>query len=190
MTRLPPNPEAGGAGPPESRTGGRLTREQFARLYEANWRSLWCVAAAVLSDRSQAEDAVQEAAVIAMQKLHEFEPTTSFLAWMSRIVRYVSLNEGRRRARRRAAPLNLADPEGATPPPPRDEFDAALERAVGDLDETARACLLLRIVAGLSYKHIAATLAIPEGTAMSHVHRSRQALRARLSAPQNPGGRS
>jgi len=124
--------------------------------------------------------------VIAMQKLHEFDPSTSFLAWMSRIVRYVSLNEGRRRARRRAAPLHAAHAPAAANPGPPGEADAALERAVAELDETARACLLLRIVAGLSYKHIAATLEIPEGTAMSHVHRSRHALRARLSPGASP----
>jgi RNA polymerase sigma-70 factor (ECF subfamily) len=48
------------------------------------------------------------------------------------------------------------------------------------LDEVARACLLLRTVHDMPYKQIAQVLEVPEGTAMSHVHRARQAMRQRL----------
>ena len=52
--------------------------------------------------------------------------------------------------------------------------------ALGHLSEVARACLLLRTVEGLDYGEIGRALGIPEGTAMSHVHRSRMRLRAEL----------
>jgi RNA polymerase sigma-70 factor (ECF subfamily) len=48
------------------------------------------------------------------------------------------------------------------------------------LDEIPRTCLVLRVVHGLAYSEISSALDIPEGTAMSHVHRSRLALRERL----------
>ena len=63
--------------------------------------TLWTLATAVLADRSQAEDVLQEACVIALQKLDQFQTETSFTAWMGRIVRFVALNHLRSRIRRR-----------------------------------------------------------------------------------------
>ena len=45
------------------------------------------------------------------------------------------------------------------------------------LEETARTCLLLRTLRDMPYREISLLLDIPEGTAMSHVHRARQAMR-------------
>ena len=63
-------------------------------------------------------------------------------------------------------------------------WDDELVAALMDLRPTARACLLLKVVLELDHKTIAATLGIPEGTAMSHVHRARSAMLKSLS----PGG--
>ena len=60
-----------------------------------------------------------------------------------------------------------------------------LVAALMDLRPTARACLLLKVVLELDHKTIASTLGIPEGTAMSHVHRARQAMLKSLS-PDSP----
>ncbi len=64
-------------------------------------------------------------------------------------------------------------------------FDDDLAAALRSLDEMPRCCLLLRVVMDLPYKDIAQVLDIPEGTAMSHVHRARRQVRERLGA--NPG---
>ena len=61
-------------------------------------------------------------------------------------------------------------------------FDDDLTAALTALSPMARACTLLRIVEGLDYRDIAALLDIPQGTAMSHVHRSRRHLREKLIA--------
>lgn len=134
-----------------------------------------------------------------MGKLQDFDSSTNFTAWMSQIVRFVALNEARGRQRRRttlASPETLAS--GAVQGNPHPSFDASLTSSFtpGDLegfddhvkaslmalDETARSCLILRVVHGMAYSEISKALSIPEGTAMSHVHRSRLALRDRLSA--------
>ena len=121
--------------------------------------------------------------MIALGKLEQFQRGTSFLAWMGQIVRYVALNQMRKRQRDRTVAV---DPEstgvvssGAAGP--EGEFRGDLLEAVQTLEETPRTCLLLRIVCEMSYREIAAAMEIPEGTAMSHVHRSRAALRSRLA---------
>jgi len=56
-------------------------------------------------------------------------------------------------------------------------FDDRVRAALETLPETARQCLLMRTLFDAPYSEIAARLDIPEGTAMSHVHRARRTLR-------------
>jgi RNA polymerase sigma-70 factor (ECF subfamily) len=178
--------------------GPRLTPSEFAQQFQACSRSLWCIAAAVQGDRSQAEDVLQEAALIGLQKINEFRPGTSFAAWMGQIVRNIARNTLRRRLRRSTVasdPQRLdALPTGAAWSGPKpvsrlgevrgdqQSFDDRVLAALSRLGETPRACLLLRTILEAPYAEIAAVLGIPEGTAMSHVHRARHELR-RLLAP-------
>ena len=75
----------------------RLTSQRFAERFQDAWSTLWCIAAAVTADRTAADDILQEAAVVALGKLEQFDPATNFTAWMGRIVRFIALNHGRRR---------------------------------------------------------------------------------------------
>ena len=52
--------------------------------------------------------------------------------------------------------------------------------AMNRISAVARSCLLLRTLEGLPYSQIAQMLQIPQGTAMSHVHRARRHLREHL----------
>jgi RNA polymerase sigma-70 factor (ECF subfamily) len=170
--------------------GGRLTPAGFSTLYQRHHRALWCIAAAIVKDRELAYDVVQEAAVIALGKLNEFDPTTSFPAWCGQIVRFAALNQRKRNVRSHVRPTDPTVMAATAPaiagggPSLAGAFSGRLAEALETLDETARACLLMKIVMDMSYKHIAEALAIPEGTAMSHVHRSRQALRRQLEGAE------
>lgn len=175
-------------------------------LLEQHRSMLWVVAAAVLSDRVEAEDVVQEAALVAMNRLDAFTPGTSFGAWMSQIVRNIARNAARKDQRRHTSgvdhsvldqlrpgvigagsvrnPLNARGDLGSG----AEQFDRDVVEALRTLDETARVCLLLRSVGELTYAEISRIADVPEGTAMSHVHRSRQAMRARLGGMSPAGG--
>jgi RNA polymerase sigma-70 factor (ECF subfamily) len=174
-----------GGAPSRVPVAARLDAKSFGAAFEAASRALWCIAVAIVRDRDLAHDVVQESAVVALKKLDEFDPATSFAAWAGQIVRYVALNERRRRIRAGAHedPAVPGETAGRTPAATASDADlrGKLSDAVGTLDDTARACLLMRTVMDMSYKDIAATLGVPEGTAMSHVHRSRQTLRTMLA---------
>lgn len=130
--------------------------------------------------------------MVALAKLSEFDPATSFVAWMGQFVRYTALNQGRKFRRTRAvgsAPDERHEPMPFTPAHHDqvvplvgavDGFDAELAQAIAMLDERARTCLLLRTVRGLSYAAIASAMSLPEGTVMSHVHRAKATLREQL----------
>jgi RNA polymerase sigma-70 factor (ECF subfamily) len=158
------------------------------------------VAAAVTGDRTEADDVVQDAAMIGLAKFSDFTPGSSFEAWMGQITRNVALNALRKR-RRAAAVLGeqMNSPElRVVSRATIDDGDEGkregqggkaedLATAVAGLDDVARTCLLLRVVGGLPYQAIAAIVQIPESTAMSHVYRSRGHLRNWLLRTQGQG---
>lgn len=182
--------------------------EAFASHFRTSFRTLWAVAASIVRDASLAEDVVQEAALVAFAKRSEFQPGSNFAAWMTQIVRYVALNQTRRERRHRSETVtheafdHLQAGENSRPAAWRAASaeasarvaDAGVDRAVAvalaEVSEAARACLLLRTLEGMEYSQISALLGIPEGTAMSHVHRTRRVLRERLAhlAPERSGG--
>jgi RNA polymerase sigma-70 factor (ECF subfamily) len=169
----------------------------FAAQFNACYRVLWLVAVGIVGDASAAEDVVQEAALLALGKIEQFKPGTNFRAWMAQMVRFVALNHARKRQSHRAATLEGGG-EGVVPsvgpktaplqlgshgelPADQEWFDDQMTTALNSVSETARACLLLRTIERMEYSEISRLLEIPEGTAMSHVHRTRHYLRERLS---------
>lgn len=162
----------------------------FSVLLAHSRPKLWLIAAAVTNDRTEADDILQEAAIVGLAKFASFTPAAdiqeSFERWMGQITRNLALNARRKRNRSDAS---IADTyrrtiANANPGLARDsETTAALERllpALEDLEEAERTCLVLRVVGGLSYKAISTVTGFPEGTAMSHVFRARQHLRRRV----------
>ena len=157
---------------------------------------MFLVALAIVADRTEAEDVLQDATITGLNKFRagEFSTGTNFDAWMGQITRFTALNA---RRTRRSAPPALGDaserlssaangPVNGHRVPRSEAYDAddarALREALDALPETARLCLLLRVVGGLPYSSISAIAQVPEGTAMSHVHRAQRALRQTLSA--------
>lgn len=171
----------------------------FAAQLETSHRVLWVLAAGLAGRRELADDLVQDAVVAALGKLDQFTVDTNFTAWMAQIVRYTAMNRRRSERRRQMVSLEQAPIDSSAPTQrseynddfesfhqnsrlPQDQpyFDDELTAGLNELSDVARACLLLRTVTELPYEQIARLLDIPQGTAMSHVHRSRQFLRQRL----------
>lgn len=195
MTRQDPSHDGLVSAAPRSQA-----EAEFVREFEASYRVLWLIAVGITGNRSLADDMVQEAAVVALDKFDQFEPGSNFGAWMAQIVRNVSLNAARKEGRRRAASIgedavpdvaaSLQRQSRGDPSPvnrrgqldaDQTQFDDSVVRALNEVGEDARACLLLKVVEGLEYAEISRILDIPEGTAMSHVHRARKLMAERLT---------
>lgn len=157
--------------------------DAFTSRFEQSRTKFWLIALSIIGNRSEAEDILQDAALTGLSKYTSgvFEAGTNFDAWMGQITRFTALNALRKRGRsspQRAYSGNADTPKGHTAL----EHDAKLQEALDRLDEMPRTCLMLRVVGGLPYAAIAEILSIPEGTAMSHVHRSQKALRIWLES--------
>jgi RNA polymerase sigma-70 factor, ECF subfamily len=175
----------------------------FAAHFQDAYRRLTLVAAGVTGERQSAEDIVQEAAIVAFEKIEQFQPGSRLSAWMAEIVRRCALNYRRKVQHRRtyaADPAIIAEVESDSPVdkrsplagnggelvPDQTAFDDQVASALQTLSVEARSCLLLRVIENLTYAEISELLGIPEGTAMSHVHRSKSALRKQLAEEPQP----
>lgn len=160
-------------------------REAFARLLRRYNQRVYRIARAVLADDAEAEDAAQEAWVLAWRKLDQFEGRASFAAWLGRIV----VREAIGRSRRRKLVLLDGTEEDAmdesTPDPERGahlgEARRLLERAIDRLPEHFRTVFVLRAVEELSVAETAASLDLTEETVKTRLHRARRLLREDLT---------
>jgi len=158
---------------------------------------LHCIAFGITGNREDAEDAVQQAITIAIEKNQSFETEFKFLGWLSGIVRNCALNHRRKIIRRRTRatdPVLLTAVEGESGgASPIDHgtgevlamqraFDDTVHAALEEISPKARSCLLLRTIEGMSYREISTLMDVPEGTAMNMVHRSKKKLREILAS--------
>jgi RNA polymerase sigma-70 factor (ECF subfamily) len=148
----------------------------LGRAAEAHRLAAW-----ILRDPVGAEDAVQDAALIAWNRRGSLRDAASADGWFSRIVVNVCRDELRRRARKRDLSTTelLMDP-GSDRIAERDE----LGRAISKLTPDQQVVLGLRFGRDLTVPQIAAETGLPEGTVKSRLHHSLENLRASLAAEQ------
>jgi len=154
-----------------------------ARSYGRELHQLLAQAAAyaraLLRNRQDAEDAVQQAALRGWERIHQYDPSRPFRGWWFAVLRNCCFDirrSSRSMHTTQIGDIDLAD-EGTTEIPDWTALAAALER----LSETHREVLRLRYFGDLSYDEIAETLHLPRGTVMSRLHLARKALAALMS---------
>jgi RNA polymerase sigma-70 factor (ECF subfamily) len=152
----------------------------FERLVGPLIDPAYRLAATMLRDRDEADDAVQEATLKAWRAVRRLRPDTATVRpWFLTIV----ANQCRsvRRARWWTV-LKLPDLAGL--PDTRSEGALAggidLERALATLDRDSRAALLLRFYEDLPLAEVARILGISESAAKSRVQRAVKRLRLDL----------
>jgi RNA polymerase sigma-70 factor (ECF subfamily) len=153
----------------------------FRRLVDGELDSAYRLAAAILGDRFEAEDAVHDAAVSAWRHWGDLRDEARFEAWFGRIV-INSCRDRMRRSRRRAA-IELGRDATFTEHPVTDDgsADAAdrdvVRRLLATLPLDERIVVALRFGADLTVPTIADRLQIAEGTVKSRLHAALGRLR-------------
>ena len=161
----------------------RGDREAYADLIRARGDRLFAMAQRILRDVDRAEDALQDALVIAWRDLPGLRDPDRFDAWLHRLVVRACVHEAVRE-RRLVANLRVLPIEV---PASRDDVLSLadrdqLERGFRRLPPEQRAILVLRHFAGYEPAEIAELLGIPAGTARSRLHHAHRAMRAALEA--------
>lgn len=171
--------------------------DNFETLLEGVLDAAYRTAYHLTRNRDDAEELVQEAALLAFRGFKRFEPGSNFKAWFLTILRNRFISEYRQR-KRSVETVELEDaPDrylytksqelgflNQTDDPARQlvaRLDA--ERVRDELDalpEEFREVAMLYFTQDLSYQEIAGVLEVPIGTVRSRLHRARRILQMRL----------
>jgi len=159
----------------------------YELLMRRHNQRLFRTARAVLSDDTDAEDALQEAYIRILTGLAGFEERSRLATWMTRIVFNESIRFRERRARTRGrerSGMPIASLElGAESPEPSMSttdrmhmFDEAMRR----LTDRERSVVMLRVIQGLSTRETAASLGMTQSNVKVSLFRAKPKLASAL----------
>jgi RNA polymerase sigma-70 factor, ECF subfamily len=181
-----------------------VSRDAFTDLLEPALPRAYAVALHLTRNPADAEDLVQEAALLAYRGFGTFEPGTNFRAWFVRIVTNTFLSN-RRKKRPETTAVSLDEAPSvfvqrkAHEQVTTDSTDVAglvggdvaravvgkleteqVSRAIAELPEEFRTAAALYFLDDFSYQQIADALNVPVGTVRSRLHRGRALLQQKL----------
>jgi len=152
-------------------------------LVRARVDRLFAIARRILHDVDRAEDALQDALVIAWRDLPSLRDPDRFDFWIQRVLSNMCIEHARRDRRRysRLAVLQVdahAERDVLAGVVDRDVVDRAFRRLKPD----ERTILVLRHFLGYEPAEIAETLGLPGGTVRARLHHAHRAMRAAIDA--------
>ena len=152
-------------------------REVFRHLVERYQRPAVAHAMAILCNRDDAEDAVQEAFIDAFKAIGTFDTSRTFYPWFYVLLRNrcYKMTAVRRSTESLDEALLLDSQRGVA-----DDTRFELEKALHSLTREEREIVCLKYFSGLSYDELAMHLQIPRGTVMSRLFYARQRLQGKL----------
>jgi RNA polymerase sigma-70 factor (ECF subfamily) len=158
------------------------THEQFTRRWTEAQPIIAAYLHSLVVDFQEAEDLLQEVAVILLRKFPEYTPDRPFIRWAMGIAKYEVLTTRRRHARSRISytpelldRISEAYEELA---PELERRAAALRQCITEIQGRARELLLLRYEQSLKPGEIAKRLGIAAIAVRVMLTRTRAALRA------------
>ena len=167
--------------------------EAFGALVDRHREAVFRAALAALRDPAEADDAAQDAFLVAYRKLRSFRGDSSFRTWMLTIAWRTALQ--RRRSWRRwvvrfahdqgsAADLAAATVDGGPSPETaasQAELAGHVQRLIAALPARLRDPLLLLATGDQGYGEMSALLGVPVGTLKWRVSEARRQLKEKLS---------
>ena len=165
------------------RAGDGQAFEELVRGYQ---HRVFGVAVRMLGNAAEAEEVAQEVFLRAYRAIADFRGEAKLSTWLYAIASRLCLTRlgsGERSAVRQGEEALARLANGHASPAAaleRSELEAALHRAIGELDEERRLVVVLRDLEGLAYEEIAAALDLPIGTVRSRLHRARMDLKEKL----------
>lgn len=155
----------------------------FSELVDLDGDQCYAVAYRILRDVERAQDAVQQAFLIAWRELPRLRDPDRFAPWLYRLVVNACYEEVRRH-RRWAGRIRVLPVDGPSGPDSSVSVDDRdqLERAFQRLTPEHRAVFVLHHHSGFPLAEIAQIVGVPVGTVKSRLHHATRGLRAAIVA--------
>lgn len=129
--------------------------EAFERIYRLFERPAYTLALRLTGQHENAQEILQDAMLKAFERADQFRGDAPFWGWLRKLVINEALMTIRKRARFDPAPFDEATLADTAPGPWLKADAQALERALAELPDTARAVLWLYHVEGYTHVEIA-----------------------------------
>jgi len=169
------------------RAGDPTAYRGLVERYQSRIYALMC---GMVKDREEARDLTQEVFIKAYNHLDRFRLESSFYTWIYRIGMNLAIDHLRKFSKRRSDEYDdgiasrssdgsIGDAHRTGDPGrslERKQLNETIMSALQKLSPDHRQVILLREVEGLSYKEIADSLEIAEGTVMSRLYYARRKL--------------
>ncbi len=156
-----------------------MDAEEFDDFYAASFSRLVHQVHALIGDRDEAQDCVQEAFVRAWSHRRRLDRAQAPEAWVRTTAYRLAVSRWRRTLRSRARPRPGPPGPGHAPAPSEDQV-VRDRRALGRLPEAQRRALVLHHLCDLPVQDVAAETGVAEGTVKARLSRGRTALAALL----------
>lgn len=155
----------------------------FTELVDLDGDRCYAIAYRILRDGERAQDAVQQAFLLAWRELPRLRDPERFGPWLNRLLVNACHEELRRHRRwtTRIRALPVDGPEQPDPTVSVADRDA-LERAFARLTPEQRSVVVLHHHTGLPLAEIAGIVGVPVGTVKSRLHYATRTLRAAIVA--------
>ncbi len=155
----------------------------FTELVDLDGDLCYAIAFRILRDAERAQDAVQQAFLLAWRELPRLRDPERFGPWLHRLLVNACYEELRRHRRwsTHIRILPVDGPGGSDPTVSVDDRDA-LDRAFERLTPQHRAVFVLHHHAGLSLAEVADVVGVPIGTVKSRLHYATRTLRTAIVA--------
>jgi RNA polymerase sigma-70 factor, ECF subfamily len=162
-----------------------MDEREFDELYASSYGRLTAQLYAMVGDRDEAEECIQEAFARAWQHRAKLERSGRPEAWVRTTAYRLAVSRWRRVLLARRSP-----DRALTPSEPRDASDErlALVTALRRLPEAQRRVVVLYYIADLSVADVARETGITDGTVKGYLSRGRATLAGLLEETEQPAG--
>jgi RNA polymerase sigma-70 factor (ECF subfamily) len=163
--------------------GARGDGAAFGVLLRRHLRSTTALALELVGNLDDAEDVVQEAFLVTLDRAAAFDASRPFAPWVHGVVRHKAMRLRARAARRHRLLRLIGWRDSTTIDEERVDAEETAVRAralVDALPEMQRRCFDLHVSRGLPTTEVAERCGIAESTVRQHVYRARVALRRAL----------
>ena len=156
----------------------------FERLYELHGTRMKSIAANLLGNVADAEDAVQETFLKIYRGAAAFRGAARLSTWIYRVLVNTCYDMMRRKRRR---PVEVGEPGPFQrageflAPAPDHSLRLSLEASLKELDPKRRSAFVLYAVEGFTHREIGEILGVPEGTSKALLFEARRDIQRRLS---------
>jgi RNA polymerase sigma-70 factor (ECF subfamily) len=161
-----------------------MDEQEFDDFYAASFSRLTGQLYAMIGNRDEAQECVQEAFVRAWSHRRKLAQAEHPEAWVRTTAYRLAVSRWRRTTLGRRSPDRAVSPALTTEP--ANENRVALVNALRQLPEAQRRALVLHHLCDLPVQEVAREVGVPEGTIKARLSRGRTALAALLD-PTDPG---